>query len=689
MSEETSLTRPSNRRAALSALSIASAASAITIFLVFINLGQYGSYNSWPTFYRFPMAYAPRVWLFAFQAALLAGGFVLLITGGFLVASRYGCKRYGLLLNACSHAASPLQFLWFCSALLFAGARPNMAWILGFLALTALAAIRLGYYWPAREEDRSPTDRDTNQEELPGQSEALPRVSRGIWTSLAVTCALFIAVFSALTIRQYHAGNYGYADSGFVAEALWNTLHGRFMYAHGFDPPMLLADHFSPVWLTLVPVYALAPRHETLIVVSAAVIASTAVPIFLLARHEWRDNRAALCLAVAFLLYPPAQHEVSSFSFGFQAEVIALPLLAAACYCMRRKQWKWFLCFVFLVLCCKETLAAAVFGLGLCVWLLEKDRKLGGAVMALAIVWLLGVTKVILPWLKGGSHYYQLGQFFGHLGESYSEIFVNVAGMLFHHPVETLSKVLPRVFHREVWMFLAQMLLPLAFVSLLSPAALAMGALHFSLMLVSHKVHMFSIFHHYKIALVVVPFFAAAVGLRLFIEERSWLHRLLEKVRPGTVSPRTTPPATRNALLRGACVGILIGAVMHCYYFGPTPLSKTFDAKLIAISKRSLALAKVKQRIGLDASVTTTHRAGAHFTDRKQLYCLPLPPAVDPEAVFTTDYVLIDTNDDWGDKGGEKARALIASLEARDDYRLSYQNHTFRLYEKIRPGRKE
>lgn len=707
-------------------LNVAFAAAATGMFLLLSNMGHYSSYIYWPTLYRFPISVPGALWTPMLRVGLMSWGAALLITTCCWAANKKGAKSAGALLHAAHRAAVPLQFLWLYPFLFLLGQMPfmvrafgpeigrrlspNLAWLLGFILAAALAAGLFGYHCPLGTGPGS---------EGPGDQAAdrRPRISWKILAILGASCLTFVLLFSTLVILQYHAGHLGYADSGFVAEALWNTLHGRFMYAHGFDPPMLLADHFSPIWLLLVPIYALAPRHETLIVVSAVVLAVTAIPIFLFARQEWHNNAAALCLALAFLLHPAVQHEVSSFSYGFQAEVMAVPFLAFACYFLRRRSWKWFWVCVLLVLCCKETLAAIVLGLGLSAIVLERSRRTGPVVIALSVLWILGVTTVLLPWLKGGGRYYQLTQFFGHLGGSYSEISGSLADRFLGAPIETAGEVL----HREVWMFLAQMLLPLVFLSLLCPAALLMGAPHFFMMLVGDpgKPHLFSIFHHYKVGLIVVPFFAAAVGVRLFLERRgsvyralarlgshalpglvrlsaragdeepltglrAWLRALLVRLSPDLLRGWLDQPGTRSALLRGVASMVIIASLLSCYYFGPTPVSKTFEPKIVTLTPHSLALARMKRRIPMDACVVTTHRAGAHFTDREQLYCLPLSAALEPQIIHTADYILIDLKDRWGDVRGLNYRPLLDELRESSDYHLALRDRGFLLFEKNR-----
>jgi uncharacterized membrane protein len=230
------------------------------------------------------------------------------------------------------------------------------------------------------------------------------------------------------------------------------------------------------------------------------------------------------------------------------------------------------------------------------------------------------------------------------------------------------------------------MLLPLCLLSLLSPAALLLGAAHGFLMLVCFKrPYFFSIFQHYKIALVIVPFWAAVIGVRQLAEGQSWIQRLARWQGPNRFSTAILRIDSRKAVIRAAGIGILMSSIIHCYYFGPTPLSRTYVSALYdTAAPRAQALKRMKKFIPMDASVVTTHRAAAHFTDRKQLYCIPLSHRKDPELMFSVDYILLDFKDSWGDPGFKHMNRMLDQLRKRDDYSLLVSDQSFRLFKRVK-----
>lgn len=78
---------------------------------------------------------------------------------------------------------------------------------------------------------------------------------------------MLYSVLSVLRHVIYHS--FG-PDLGLFDQIFWNTTQGRFfestMSLAVPQPHSYLGDHFSLIYLALLPVYALVPRPETLLV---------------------------------------------------------------------------------------------------------------------------------------------------------------------------------------------------------------------------------------------------------------------------------------------------------------------------------------------------------------------------------------------------------------------------------------
>ncbi|TMB60347.1 MAG: DUF2079 domain-containing protein [Chloroflexi bacterium] len=96
----------------------------------------------------------------------------------------------------------------------------------------------------------------------------LVRAEPYVVAALGLTYFILYSVLSVLRHVTYHS--FG-PDLGIFDQVFWNTTQGRLfestMSLVQPQPHSYLADHFSPIYLLLVPFYALIPRPQTLLVI--------------------------------------------------------------------------------------------------------------------------------------------------------------------------------------------------------------------------------------------------------------------------------------------------------------------------------------------------------------------------------------------------------------------------------------
>jgi uncharacterized membrane protein len=192
-----------------------------------------------------------------------------------------------------------------------------------------------------------------------------------------IAVAVFAVVYIGLDLNKLYALRYG-ADLGTYLQTLVNLRHGS-SWNYGEWRPHF-AVHDSWALAALVPVVALFPRAETLIVVAVLAVAAAAIPLALLAREIGVEPRAANVLAIAYLLTPSAQ----GLSYDNFSENVFVPLLAlcAALFARRRAFWPALVA-AQLLLGLKEDQILFVlwFAVACALWW---DRRVGIALAALA-----------------------------------------------------------------------------------------------------------------------------------------------------------------------------------------------------------------------------------------------------------------------------------------------------------------
>ncbi len=193
-----------------------------------------------------------------------------------------------------------------------------------------------------------------------------------------IAVAVFALVYIGLDLNKLYALRYG-ADLGTYLQTFVNLRHGS-SWNYGEWRPHL-AVHDSWVLAAFVPLVALFPRAETLIVVQVLGVALAAIPLALLAREIGVEPRAANLVAIAYLLTPSAQ----GLSYDNFSENAFVPLLAfgAALFVRRRAFWPA-LIVAQLLLGLKEDQILFVlwFAVACALWW---DRRIGIALGALAL----------------------------------------------------------------------------------------------------------------------------------------------------------------------------------------------------------------------------------------------------------------------------------------------------------------
>ena len=83
------------------------------------------------------------------------------------------------------------------------------------------------------------------------------------------------------------------------------------------------AIHFSPILLTIFPIYALFPSVLTLLFIKSAILSAAAIPLYYISRKLTGSDLTSLIISVAYLLNPGLQ---GANWFDFQPQIF-IPLL--------------------------------------------------------------------------------------------------------------------------------------------------------------------------------------------------------------------------------------------------------------------------------------------------------------------------------------------------------------------------
>jgi uncharacterized membrane protein len=407
-----------------------------------------------------------------------------------------------------------------------------------------------------------------------------------VW-GLVCSYAIF---FSVVSVARHEAFQSGTFDLAFMDQALWSTLRGDLLGV-SIEPELTTSElgyHFEPILFPIALLYLFNSSPTTLLVLQSCVLALGALPASWLAFERLKSNFAAVAFAVAYLLFPGLQ---AANMFDFHPFALSATLLLFAFYFMERRQYGAFALFAALAMGTKENVPLTIAMFGLYLLVMKRELKPGLLTIAGAGAWFWLASYVIIPAYSSEGQGW-LWNRYGGMGGSPWEII----GFLLAHP-ERLIEPSPGLSNVH---YMAQLLFPVAFLSLLHPATFLLAApgLATNLLTVYEAMHFLETYH-YTSSLVPIVIISAIYGSSTMLR----LARRLPVIRPGPL-----------IWFLGAAV--LVCSFTYHYYRGYTPLSPSFAVTWPghhqAVGQRIAAL------IPPEAAVAAQWNLGPHVSQRSQ-----------------------------------------------------------------------
>lgn len=202
--------------------------------------------------------------------------------------------------------------------------------------------------------------------------ESHPRWKAVSWWILGACAIAYFAAILRLALINHWSFKTNRADLGFYMSVFRNSSLGYPLRCTLCVGGTHASGHFDPILVLLSPLYLLYPYSETLLVLQTAWLASSVVPLHLLARRAIGDPRVALAVTLSFLAYP-ALHGVSLFDFHSLALII--PLLLWFAYFFVTERWKSYGVTLVALLLCREDVSLVVFLAGIAILFSGKPRS--------------------------------------------------------------------------------------------------------------------------------------------------------------------------------------------------------------------------------------------------------------------------------------------------------------------------
>jgi uncharacterized membrane protein len=216
--------------------------------------------------------------------------------------------------------------------------------------------------------------------------------------AIVALATIFYAVWMSYgTILQHRQFGTAAFDLGNYDTMFYNTLHG-----HPFRCPAvlpkgtnwsMLSNHAELTMFALLPLYALHPGAETLLVLQSVALAVGAIPLYRFAARRL-PRSAAMVLALAYLAYAPT-HQANFYDIHFQPFAVAFTLWAIDMLDARRPIL--FALFFVLALGCREDVPIGFAVLGLYLILVGRHTRAAFLMTLTSVVYFVVIKFAVMP----------------------------------------------------------------------------------------------------------------------------------------------------------------------------------------------------------------------------------------------------------------------------------------------------
>jgi uncharacterized membrane protein len=465
------------------------------------------------------------------------------------------------------------------------------------------------------------------------------------WISLGLVslmALLFSGFFIAYAISRQDAFLTAAEDMGNMDQAVWSIIHGQILHqticnvvsdtncysAAGFSR---FAIHFEPMLFPVSLLYVIWSGPKTLLVLQTLVVASGAFPAFLLARLRFRNELAAVGIALVYLLYP-AQQQATIFEF--HAVTFTASLLLFTLYFMYTRRTVCLFIFAILSMACKEEIPLVIACFGLWSIIFQQRWRTGLGLVLLSIGW-IGLIFWAYRHFSPTGHPL-LASRYSYLGNGPVEIIRNI---LFH-PKSLIHQHILESSHRK---YLRILLAPVGYLPLLAPWVLVLAVPSIAINLFSSDPNQYLGVFHYSAEIVPILVFATIEAIVVII----WVSQLLvDRVRaPQEQQQRLSseqPLMVNRSLhsrLQPVLLLFLIGFVLFTVVredmpYGSIPISKAFTWP--QITNHARLAQPIIDMIPESASVSAQSSLVPHISERKSIYLFPYQDK-------SADYIFLDT----------------------------------------------
>ncbi len=463
---------------------------------------------------------------------------------------------------------------------------------------------------------------------------------------LALLACVYIGVMATLTVLRHNAFASNF-DLSNMDHTLWNTLYGDFFSLRfGEEYVSRLSVHADFILILLSPFYLLWNDVRILIISESVFLALGAIPTYLLANKVLKNKVISLAIVLVYLLNPGMQW--TDF-YDFHGVSLAIPLLLAAFYSAYTKKWKWFALFSFLAILTKEQISLYLMMLGIFIFFIFKERKIGVITSIIGLVWFITMVFAVIPYFSPQGAHWGLDMYQPSVGIQKTSIRIN-------------ADSIKTFFTPDTFNYYNNLLKPFAYIPLLGFPWLLLSLPELGINVLGMG-SMRTIHFHYDSGITPSLVIASIFGIYYF-------SLLLQRLKPVKKYAKT--------LVYIFCLGMLAIALRVNYNLSPLPTTPSCWCFIYDVKEEDKAFEKALQAIPKDASITASLEVRPHVNHRKEVYFVPI-------ATESAQFIaLITQNRIIGNfEPKEYENKLIPILLSNKDHKVIFKSKHFYLFERI------
>ncbi len=463
---------------------------------------------------------------------------------------------------------------------------------------------------------------------------------------LVLFITIYVVTLSVFSILRHNAFASNF-DLSNMDHTVWNTMYGNFFSLRFHDDYVSrLSVHADFILILLSPLYLIWDDVRILLISQAFFLGLGGIPTYLLAYKILKNKIASLTIVLVFLLNPPM---IWTNIYDFHPVSLVVPFFLFAFYFAYTKRWVLYSMFVLLAILTKENQSLNIAMMGLAIFFVFKNRKIGLVTFIGGIFWFILMVFVVMPGFSPDSIHWAL--------KEYDQEIVPSTVLNKVNPINFLNTFLLDKESRDYYSLLLK---PFAFIPILGLPWILMSL---PSVLINVLRDTKNIVFHYGTGIIPSLVIATIFGFSYL----SWFLVKIKKVKPYS-----------KYIMYLVCMGMVLVALRVNYHYSPLPTTPSCWCFIYNVTEEDKAFEKELQSIPKDASITASLEVRPHVNHRSNVWFVP-------SATRSAQFIaLITQNRIIGNyEPKEYENELIPILLSSKTHKVKFRSEHFYLFERV------